>query len=970
VEPTFFLVDTGADTSALENRARHAEALFNGIDDAVFVHDLEGHILDANPAACRRLGYTREEMLRLTIRDVDDPEFAVDFGQRLQEQLQKGHLSCEGRHITKDGRIIPVDINTSVIEIEGKLAVLAVMRDITGRKTAEQRLAAQFAVTRGLTESATLREATPKILQGVCANTGWDIGALWNVNPSTNQLRCFHVWQGPGAAAAEFEALTRQLAFVPGEGLPGRVWATEAPVWVADLRAEANLPRAEVAAREGVHAACVVPIRGINVVIGVLEFFARSPRSLDNDLLSMLTVLGSQIGQFIERRRAEEDRDRFFTLSLDMLCIAGFDGYFKRLNPAWERTLGFTLDELLAEPFLNFIHPDDREATLAEVQRESTGAETVAFTNRYRCKDGSYKWLHWKATPFLRQQVMYAAARDITEQKRTEQEVQRINTFLDSIIENIPSMIFVKDAANLRFERINRAAERLLGLRRHDCIGKNDYDFFPKEQADFFVEKDREVLSGKQFIDITEEEIKTSEGRRFIHTRKMPILDDQGNPRYLLGISEDITEHKVLEATRRQYAEAREAYARELEAKHQALSESERRYRQLTEAAPDAVVVADQRGHILLFNPAAERTFGYSHAEVVGRSLTVLMPVEFQARHEQGFQRYLQTREPHVVGRTVELRGRRKDGAEFPLELSLSALDLGGEMQFLGMVRDLTERNRMRAMVTQAEKLASIGLLSAGVAHEINNPLAYVANNMAVLDRDVKGLMGVLAVYEGARDRLATVDAQAVAQVRALSEELDLDYVRVNLDRVLARTREGVQRVTKIVQDLRGLARTAPPQLEEAHIPDLVDMSLEMIRGRLRRQGIAVELDYGPTPKVRCVATQISQVLLNLLVNAMQAIESKGKSPDARIRVATRRLDHELLIEVADNGCGIADKDLSNLFDPFFTTKPVGEGTGLGLSICHGIVSGHGGRIEVDSQPGEGSRFRVFLPLNPQRGRV
>src|SRR5262249_9196431 len=162
------------------------------------VHDLEGRILDVNPAACRRLGYSREELLRLTTRDIDDPEFAVDFGQRLQEQLSKGHLSCEGRHITKDGRVIPVDINTSVIEIE----VRAGMGDLSSRKAAEQRLAAQFAVTRGLTESATLREAAPKILQGICANIGWDIGALWIVNPNTNQLRSLHVWQATGVAAA------------------------------------------------------------------------------------------------------------------------------------------------------------------------------------------------------------------------------------------------------------------------------------------------------------------------------------------------------------------------------------------------------------------------------------------------------------------------------------------------------------------------------------------------------------------------------------------------------------------------------------------------------------------------------------------------------------------------------------------------------------------------------------------------
>jgi two-component system NtrC family sensor kinase len=376
-------------------------------------------------------------------------------------------------------------------------------------------------------------------------------------------------------------------------------------------------------------------------------------------------------------------------------------------------------------------------------------------------------------------------------------------------------------------------------------------------------------------------------------------------------------------------------------------------------------VVVDAQGRITLFNPAAERIFGYRAQDIVGQPLTRLMPEEFHQAHQRGFQQYLETRQPRLLGRTVELRGRRQDGADFPLELSLSAIDLGGDLQFLGAISDLTERNRMRAMVVQTERLASIGLLSAGVAHEINNPLAYVANNLAVLERDARGLMALVEVYEGARDRLAQVDPETARRAETLIEEVDLPYVRDNLHRILTRTREGVQRVSKIVQSLRGLARTDQPQLEEVHFPDLVDSSLDMIRGRLQRRGIEVELDYEQAPKVRCVSTQLSQVLLNLLVNALQAIEAAGRKEGGRIRLSARRLGDEGLIEVADNGCGIDPKELPRVFDPFFTTKPVGEGTGLGLSISHGIVAAHGGRIEVESLPGQGSRFRIFLPLNP-----
>jgi PAS domain S-box-containing protein len=955
---------------ALDGRDR---ALFEAIDDAVFVHDLEGNILEANPAACRRLGYTREELLRLTTRDVDEPSFAAGFGQRLRTQLTEGHYSCEGRHRTKDGRIIPVDINTSAIEINGKQAILAVMRDITERKQAEEALrkqtellrsildnmgdgvivadvngkflifnpaaermfglgltdtpsqqwsqryglylpdmvtpfptdqlplmrcirgetvdevelftrharapegiwcsdsgrplrdergavkggivvcrditerkraerrqAAQLAVTCVLAESATLHDATPKILHAVCENAAWDMGIMWRVDSTTQMLHCVDLWHAPDVPLPLFEAMTQQIYFVRGSGLPGRVWERGEPVWIEDVQADDNFPRTEAAKAEGLHGAFAVPIRSSTELTGVLEFFSRQRRRPDAELLAVMAALGIQIGEYIERKRAERERDRFFGQALNLFCIAGFDGYLKRLNPAWETTFGYRPEELLGEPYLAFIHPDDRAATEAEAARLATGAVSVAFENRCRCKDGSYKWLLWNAVPFPEEEMIYAA-----------------------------------------------------------------------------------------------------------------------------GI--DITERKALEESRRQYAQAQETYARELEAKHHALSESERRYRQLTEATLDGIIVADQGGRITLFNPAAEKLFGYRAEEVVGQKVVLLVPEEYREQHEKGLARYVQTRQSRLVGQTLELQGRRKDGSRFPMDLALSAIDLGGELQFLGAVRDLTERNRIRAILAQNEKLAAIGLLSAGVAHEINNPLAFVANNLAVLERDARGLVALLEIYQKSRESLARVDPDSARQAKALAEEIDYDYIRNNLDRLLSRTRDGVDRVTRIVHSLRSLARTDTPRQEEAHLPDLVENSLEIIRGRLRRRGIEVVQDYGPPQKVRCVATQLGQVVLNLLVNALQAIESASPAEGGRIRIATRRAEDEFILEVADNGCGIDPQHLPRLFDPFFTTKDVGEGTGLGLSISHNIVSGHGGRIEVDSELGKGSCFRIFLPLHPPR---
>ena len=225
------------------------------------------------------------------------------------------------------------------------------------------------------------------------------------------------------------------------------------------------------------------------------------------------------------------------------------------------------------------------------------------------------------------------------------------------------------------------------------------------------------------------------------------------------------------------------------------------------------------------------------------------------------------------------------------------------------------------------------------MAHEINNPLAFVANNLVVLERDVKGIMALLDKFEAAKEKLAQVDQNLVNEINDLENEMDIGYTRENLQRLMERTRDGVDRVTRIVHSLRGLARTDTPRHQEISVPDLVDNSLEVLRGRFKRSGILVEQDHDPNPRVSCVQTQISQVLLNLLVNAFQAIESQHLDGGGILRIRTRRIGNEMLVEIADNGPGIPPEHMDKIFDPFFTTKDVGEGTGLGLSITHNIIS-------------------------------
>ncbi|GIV33307.1 MAG: hypothetical protein KatS3mg031_0842 [Chitinophagales bacterium] len=240
--------------------------------------------------------------------------------------------------------------------------------------------------------------------------------------------------------------------------------------------------------------------------------------------------------------------EKFFSLSQDMFCIAGTDGYFKKINPSFERILGYSSRQLLKVPFIEYVHPDDVQKTQEVMQHLAAGGITIDFENRYRCKDGSYKWLSWTCTPSLDSDLLYAAARDITLQKIHEERLRKSEAFLSSVIENIPAMIFIKDAVDLKFARLNKAGETLLGYSEKELLGKTDYDFFPKSEADFFTRIDREVLRKRKLYVIPEEKIKTRlKGERILHTRKIPLYDQQGNPEYLLGISIDITDRKKAE---------------------------------------------------------------------------------------------------------------------------------------------------------------------------------------------------------------------------------------------------------------------------------------------------------------------------------------------------------------------------------------------------------------------------------------
>ncbi len=235
------------------------------------------------------------------------------------------------------------------------------------------------------------------------------------------------------------------------------------------------------------------------------------------------------------------------------IALFDLEGRAVESNPAFQEMTGHSGDEVPALPFSHYTHPEDRDLNLSLSAELLKGKRTnYQMEKRYVRPDGDIVWVHMTVSLLCdasdNPQFAIAIVENITKRKQAEEERRRSETFLDSVIENIPHMIFVKDAVELRFVRFNKAGEDLLGHSREDLIGKNDYDFFPRNEADFFTAKDREVLRGGRLVDIPEETVQTKHrGFRILHTQKIPILDEKGEPRYLLGISEDITERKWAE---------------------------------------------------------------------------------------------------------------------------------------------------------------------------------------------------------------------------------------------------------------------------------------------------------------------------------------------------------------------------------------------------------------------------------------
>ncbi|MGI0485237.1 PAS domain S-box protein [Pantanalinema rosaneae CENA516] len=448
---------------------------------------------------------------------------------------------------------------------------------------------------------------------------------------------------------------------------------------------------------------------------------------------------------------------------------------------------------------------------------------------------------------------LFGVQRDITDRKQAEAKLQQTQQFLSSVLNNLPVAVLAKEAKELRFALLNPAATELFGLTPNMVLDRNDYDLFPKEQAELFTRIDRSVLNSNQILDIPEEEVEIKGEIRILHTKKTAILDDTGAPEYLLIITEDITERKQAEA---------------------ALRQSEAQLRQ----------------------------------------------------------------------------------------------------QATELEQTLRELQRTQSQLIQSEKMSSLGQLVAGVAHEINNPVNFIYGNLAHANNYTQDLLGLVQLYQ-------THYPEPVAEIVAEAEEIDLEFLMEDLPKLLNSMKVGAERIQRIVLSLRNFSRMDEAEMKAVNIHEGIDSTLMILQNRLKAKpdhpAVQIIKEYGQLPPVECYVGQLNQVFMNILSNAIDALDERDRHRTCQeieahpsvILITTEYVSQErVVIRIVDNGPGMSRQTQQRLFDPFFTTKPVGKGTGLGMSISYQIITDrHQGKLQCISSPGQGAEFVIEIPIRQNR---
>jgi PAS domain S-box-containing protein len=646
-------------------------------------------------------------------------------------------------------------------------------------------------------------------------------------------------------------------------------------------------------------------------------------------LAGLLLILSSGVTWFfMARRRANQERDRFFNLTRDMLCIAGFDGVFKRVNPAWEKALGYTADEIRATPFIEFVHPDDKEKTIAQTAELAHGGEVVSFENRYRHKDGSYRWLLWSARPIVEDRLIYGSARDLTERKQIEEKLTLSEERLRLMIVSVEDYsIFMLDPAG-RVMSWNAGAQRSEGYTSEEIVGKHFSVFYPEDRR-MAHEPDKALLEAAVKGRFEEEGIRVrKDGSQFwANVNLNAIRNNAGELIGFVKVTRDISVRRRTE---------------------EALRASEERSRSIIESAHDGFISIDTEGRIREWNRKAEDIFGWTRAEVLGQFLhEKILPEKYRAGHVAGLKHLQMTGEGPVLNKTSELSGLRRSGEEFPLELVIWPLTIGSETTYHSFLRDITARKEAEARIRGLnDELQQRATLLEAANRELESFSYSVSHDLRAPLRHIHGFVELL-------QKTPSLEKDTSAQ------------------RYMGVIAKAAKEMGMLIDDLLAFSRTGRVEMRPVKI-DMQEMVQKVIHDQeMETQGRKVNWVVKPLSLAPGDAGLMRLVWMNLLGNAVkytrpreEAVievgEQPGEGPGGR----------EIVYYVKDNGVGFDMQYATKLFGVFqrLHRSEEFEGTGIGLANVQRIILRHGGRVWAESQVDAGATFYFSLPVNPTPG--
>ncbi|MDT8999536.1 PAS domain-containing protein [Paucibacter sp. APW11] len=656
-------------------------------------------------------------------------------------------------------------------------------------------------------------------------------------------------------------------------------------------------------------------------------------------------------------------------------------------NTAMQRLLGYGLAELRRMPHYGWA----AEASLAQLQdygercmkdsEQLPALECEALT-----ANGSVRQLEISARSINSPQgrLVVVTCQDLSDIRHVQNSLLEIGRVMQQILESNPAPTFVLDSAG-RISHWNAACAQLTGVEASAITGRSQpwHAFHDEERpllAHLLLDGDvlakgrplyGDALRPSRLVPKAYElEQFFPKLGRWLFCTAAPLFDIQGQ---VVGVIEtllDVTERRAAE-------EALKRHKQELEnmvaARTAELLLTHHELEAFLENASVGIIYT--HGHrIARANKKFGEIFELNEASAVG-----LSGRRFFADREAFTELIRQALPVLAAGESLALEVPMQTAQGQPIWVQLIAYASDPQNPTQGvwwllqdrsdvmraqaeLVRNYGEMKQTNARLAEAqnqllqsEKLASIGQLAAGVAHEINNPIGFVSSNLGSMRRYMESMLQLIGLYECLD--LQQLPTELRGQIAQLRREADFEFIHEDLPQLLAESDDGLTRVKKIVQDLKDFSRVDQSDWQMADINQGLDSTLNVVMNEVKYKA-EIKKDYGKLPAVRCLAAQLNQVFMNMIVNAGHAISGRGE-----IRLSTCCVDDWVCIAIGDNGSGMAPEVQRRIFDPFFTTKPVGQGTGLGLSLSFSIVQKHGGRIELESEVGKGSTFRIWIPV-------